>query len=184
MISTFLFAAAMLVPVGPSEIPSSQEVVFTKPTYEHKLTKKHIQLDKLDLDDRSTWEIAPPDAYKVVAWETGDTVVLTPHSSWLSIYKYDFSLSNLTRGSHIRVNPSSHLGDYHKTSHWIIALDHYSNRLFLNDGSCWKVHSDDTIKEWSVNDFVTYGKNDQFLSTCPYLLINAKLKTYVRAEEF
>ena len=106
--------------IGPSGI--CKEEVLPKPSFEHVLASKHVFLDTLELEDHSTWEIAPPDTYKVVGWEAKDIVVLTPHSSWFSVYKYQFSMTNLTRQSYVRVNFTSHPADYQKAG----PLDHLS----------------------------------------------------------
>jgi hypothetical protein len=186
MITFILLAIHALVPIGPSHSVLSKEEVLTKPSFEHLLTSKHVFLDTLELEDRSRWVIAPPDVYKITGWEPNDVVVLTPHSSFFSIYKFQFSLSNLTRKSYVRVNLDLHPCDYKKKCRWVISLDKFGNRLFLNDGSSWKIHPDDTLllQDWDLNDFIVYGKNDQLLTSFPFLLINARLNHYIRAIEF
>ncbi len=156
------------------------------PSPEHVLTSKHVFLDTLELEDHSKWEIAPPDTYKVVGWEPQDKMVLTPHYSWFSIYKYQFSMTNLTRNSYVRVNFVSHPCDYKKMARWVISIDKFSNKLFLNDGTCWNIHPSDVplFKEWDVNDFIVYGRNDQLLAQYPYLLIHVRLNHSIRAQEF
>lgn len=202
MINILLAAGTLLV--QPSDIALT--AALEKPTYEHRLTKKHAMLDKLELEDHSVWDIAPPDSYLFAAWDEGDTVVLTPHSSRFSIFKYDYSLSNTTKGNYVRVNFLAHPCDYQKTCRWVISLDHFSSKLFLNDGSAWKIHPDDVeqFKAWDINDFIIYGSNNEYFwsslfllpinayfnhvtdlfSSYPFLLINARLNHSVRALEF
>jgi hypothetical protein len=186
IIALIIFAAHLNVKVGPTTIVSSKEEIISKPSYEHVLTSVHLSLDSLELEDRSVWTIAPPDAYIVPGWQRGDKVILTPHNSWFSIYKFDYALSNIDRGNYVRVNFASHPCDYQKTARWIINLDTHSNRVFLSDGSSWQIHSDDAalFKSWTLNDFLIYGKNDQLFGTYPFLLINGRLGHCVRAIEF
>jgi|SRR3569832_259873 len=159
--------------------------IAVAPSAEHMLLSKHIYLDALELEDHSKWEIAPPDAYKVVGWQPQDKMVLTPHWSWFSSYKYQYSMTNLTRNSHIRVNFISHPCDYKQKAQWIISIDKFSSKVFLSDGTSWSIHPNDAplIKEWDINDFIIYGKNDQLLNTHPFLLIHVRLNHAARAIE-
>jgi len=180
MLLFIILALHLFIPV------SAQEEVLTKPSFQHLLTSKHIFLDTFELEDRSRWVIAPPDVYKTVNWELKDVVVLTPHSSFFSIYKFQFSLTNLTKNSYVRVNFDYHPCDYKKACRWVISLDKFGLSLFLNDGSSWKIHPDDAthFKEWDLNDFIVYGKNDQLYTKHPFILIKTRLNHYVRAIEF
>lgn len=160
--------------------------ILDKPSSQHLLTSKDIFRDTLELEDHSKWVVAPPDIYKTVGWESQDHLVLTPHQSLFSIYKFQYSVSNLTRNSSVRANFASSPCDYNTLSRWVISINVFANRLFLSDGSSWKIAPEDAslFKDWSINDFIIYGKNDQLLTAFPFILINARLNHHVRAVEF
>ncbi len=157
---------------------------------QHLLTAKHPFLESVELGDHSIWTIAPVDVYKFAAWEISDTLILShntaPYWTYYWYGDFDYFLTNLTQNSYVRVHFGSHPCDYQDSSCWVISLDKFSHRLFLNDGTAWKVHPDDTphFQNWTINDFIVYGKNDQLLSSYPDLLINVRLKHHVRAVKF
>lgn len=186
MLGYIIFALLNLALIGPSKLYSGHGTPITHPSVEHRLAAKRIFLDYLELEDHSVWEIAPPDVRKVVGWEINDTVVLIPHSSWFSIYDYKYSMINLTRDSYVRVNFTSHPSDYAQHTRWVVSIDKYSNKLFLNDGSSWKIDPEQALvlKEWNINDFIVYGRNDKHFTSYPFLLINTRLNQTVCATEF
>lgn len=188
LFSLLLLGLYTFKPIGPSASATTpeKEAVFTALSFQHVLSSKHSFLDTVELEDESAWMVAPPDVYKVVAWEIGDTVVLTPNSSFFSIYQFPYYLTNITRQSYVRVKLTSHPCSYKPKSRWVTSLNTFGQRLFLNDGSSWKIHPDDAdlFQNWSVNDFVIYGCNDQLLTSYPFLLINVRLHQSIRAVEF
>jgi hypothetical protein len=161
----------------------NREDLLIAPSTDHVLISKNVFYDTVTLEDQSTWVVAPPDVYKISGWEPRHAMMLTPHHSYFSSYKFQYTLSNLTLKSSVRVNFVSHPCDYTPKCRWVISLNTYANRLFLNDGSTWKIHPDDAplFKDWGINDFIVYGKNDQLLTTFPFILINTRLDHFVRA---
>jgi hypothetical protein len=157
---------------------------------QHLLTAKPPFLESVELEDHSIWTVAPIDVHILAYWDKNDALVLyySPASYWTYFWYGDFNyyLYNLTQNSYVRVNFKSHPCDYQDSSCWIISLDKFSNRLFMNDGTAWKIHPDDEalFLTWSINDFIIYGKNGIPLSSYPDLLINVRRKHHIRAVKF
>lgn len=139
---------------------------------------------KVELGNGSIWHIAPSDAYKISNnfWYTDDLIVITPNHEWFSSYM--FRMHNQNTGVNVKCN--LHLGPFYNglLTHWIIAINYYTQEIWLQDGSIWQVTGLDssTFSNFCLNDTVIIGINDGFLSsTRPNILINVNTLTHVRA---
>lgn len=140
--------------------------------------------DCIEFEDGSNWKISPSDAYKVISWRKDDPVIVTPNHTWFSHYNY--SITNQTNGASVEANlflaPIS-FGPY---THWIVALDKFSDHLFLEDGSSWKIAFEDRqfFDEYAINDFIIIGHNDTWFTSHNYILINVNMNNHIRAYSF
>jgi hypothetical protein len=150
--------------------------------YEHQYSALINFGEKIALEDKSEWHVAGPDVYKIVSWGTNDTVILTPNHSWFSFYKFDYYLTNTTQNSYARVSLATPSEFYGLKSHWVSSIDKFGGFIFLENGASWKVCPADkeALQDWSLNDHVIYGYNDEWIASYEYLLINTHLKKHVR----
>lgn len=136
--------------------------------------------DTVELEDGSIWSIKPQDRKKTLDWMTGDTIVITPNSSWFN-WTYDFKLINKNTGVAVSANLS--LGPIYNGiyTHWIVKLDYINNEVCLEDGSVWSISGFDSkvLKDWYVNDTVIIGINDAWFSSKANILINVNKLNYV-----
>lgn len=150
--------------------------------------------DTIELNDRSVWLVASSDAKIAMNWARqqeiylanggpGLSVVITPNHSWFS--SYQFCLTEQTTGTSVKAN--LYLGPLYNGlfTHWIVAINYYTQEVCLDDGSIWKLSGLDAgvFNHWLINDTVIIGVNDGFLSSSkPNILINVNTLTYSRAK--
>lgn len=138
--------------------------------------------DSIELEDGSVWSVSPSDGYKALNWLTSDLLVITPNHDWFSSHL--FKMTNQATGISVKCNLSLmpvYNGLY---THWIRAINYYTQEIALEDGSIWQVSGLDssTFSQWLLNDTVIIGVNDGFLSgSKENILINAETLGYVRA---
>lgn len=138
--------------------------------------------DQVELEDGSIWSVASGDSYKTLNWYTSDLIVVTPNHEWFSSYMFRMHNQN----TNVSVKCNLLLGPIYNGifTHWIIAINYYTQEIWLEDGSIWQVTGFDssTFSKWLANDTVILGVNDGFLSSSkPNILINVNTLTYVRA---
>lgn len=138
--------------------------------------------DQVELEDGSIWTVAGGDTYKTLNWYTSDLIVITPNHEWFSSYMFRMHNQN----TNISVKCNLLLGPIYNGlfTHWIIAINYYTQEIWLEDGSIWQVTGLDssTFSKWLANDTMIIGVNDGFLSSSkPNILINVNTLTYVRA---
>ena len=138
--------------------------------------------DSIELEDGSVWTISSSDAFKTLYWLTSDLLVITPNHDWFSSYLY--RITNQSTGVSVKCNLSLipvYNGLY---THWISAINYYTQEIALEDGSIWQISGLDSsvFSKWIVNDTVIIGVNDAFLAgSKENILINAETLSYVRA---
>ena len=129
----------------------------------------------LHLNDGSIWAVWYEDVYKMSYWLATDWIVISRNHSLFS--SYDFKLTNQNTGESVLAN--LHMGPLYDSFYrrWIIAIDDYSNLVYLDDGSVWNMSLFDasTIYEWSVGHTVIIGVSDSFFN--PNFLLNVDLMT-------
>lgn len=153
---------------------------------DHQIVDMFEYGQQVKLEDGTHWNIASPDVYATVTWSQDDTVVITANHSWFSFYRFDYYLNNTTRGSYVRANLDQSPIPFGAQSHWITSIDRYGGFIFLDDGTRWKVSSSDLypFQEWAINDYVVFGKNDEWFASCPLIFINVRLKKHVRVTSY
>jgi hypothetical protein len=179
MLTTLLAASSLIT------IPYVESAPAT-PSYDHTINNILNFCEDIELEDGSHWQVAPPDVYKVVGWKPNETVIVTPNRSWFSFYSSGYYLTNTTQDSYVRVNLTGSPVPFGPVSHWVTSMDKYNGFLFFDNGSCWKISvSDlDLFQSWSINDYVIFGYNDEWLASTDYILINVRLKNHVRANPY
>ncbi|MBA3816092.1 MAG: hypothetical protein H0X29_06155 [Parachlamydiaceae bacterium] len=135
--------------------------------------------DTVEFEDGSVWSVKHNDALKTLNWLATDLIVVTPNRSWLS--SHDFRLTNQNTG--VSVQASLTLGPIYNApfTHWIVGIDYYNNTVYLEDGTVWKMSyfTENSFRNWVVNDTVIIGINDGWLSyTSPNILINVNMLDY------
>lgn len=138
-----------------------------------------MSLYGIELIDRSVWTVNPYHTHILGHWYIDDMIVITPNRSWFS--SYQFCLTNQQTGDSVEVNLT--LGPIYNGyyTNWIVAIDDYYNKVYLNDGSVWSMSAFDSglIRQWEVNDTVIIGVNNGWLSsTRPNILINVNMLNY------
>jgi len=136
--------------------------------------------DLIEIEDGSLWKIRSYDAVDVCCWQEKDLIVIRPNGSWLSNYEYE--LLNLGTGDYVKSNLS--LGSFceGEFTHWIIAIDYWHQRIWLENGMCWEVAGIYTrFKDWVVGDTVILGVYNGWLSSStPNILINVNMNNWQR----
>lgn len=133
----------------------------------------------ISLLDGSIWNVDPADLYTVLTWYVGDMLVITPNNSWFS--NYQFKITNQATGQAVLAN--MYLGPLYfgAYTNWIVQIDYFLDRIYLNDGTVWRMSPFDSsiISNWQINDTVIIGVNDGvFSSLRPNILINVNMLNY------
>lgn len=139
--------------------------------------------ETVEFNDGSIWTISSGDTYKTLNWLTSDLLVVTPNHSWFS--NYMFCITNQNTAVSVKANLL--LGPIYNGifTHWIVAINYYSQEICLEDGSVWKLCGLDSsvFNKWLLNDTVLIGINDGFFSSSkPNILINVNTLSYARAK--
>ena len=141
--------------------------------------------NQIKLDNGSKWKVSETDVYKIImSWNKNDKVTVYPNTSWFVSYNYYLKneISRSMVGANI-VSPPLHRGP---KTHWVQALNKFSGHLFLDDGSSWKIASEDwaLFERWKNGDSVIIGLYKNWVSTYNYILIDVEMNCYVRATPF
>ncbi len=146
----------------------------------------------LKLEDGSEWTFDTEEAYIARSWRAGDTVVLSPKSSWFWSSDFSYILTNKSLGSSIDVNPFLGPVAWGPYTVWVAGIDHTKGHVYLVNGqserSTWVINSSDMylFKDWAVNDTILIGDNDSWLwwfSSYNHVLINVNMNHNLRARE-
>ncbi|MBI3236488.1 MAG: hypothetical protein HYZ48_02095 [Chlamydiales bacterium] len=129
----------------------------------------------LQLEDGSYWEVTSSDRYVLNYWEMEDQLVITPNYNLFS--PGDYFITNKTDNTYVRANLHTGPEMFGPHSHWIIAIDHTSGHITLENGTTWCVYSNDQriFSDWEVNDHIIIGLYDNWLHTFDHTLINANM---------
>ncbi|NGX45286.1 MAG: hypothetical protein K940chlam2_00431 [Chlamydiae bacterium] len=177
-------------------IPSSDDMICStassySPHLYHWVDSFPAQ-NVLKLEDGSEWSFSVDEAYIARSWRGGDTVVISPKSSWFWSYDYSYVLTNKSLGSYIDVNPFVGPVAWGPYTVWVAGIDYTLGQVYLVNGqgerSTWVINSSDIylFKDWAVNDTILIGDNDSWLwwfSSYNHALINVNMNHYLRARE-
>mgnify|MGYP000373122195 CR=1 FL=1 len=170
-----------------SEESSNDELIARKTYYTSHEGVFHRPIavtafgDNVTLEDGSVWHVREKDRHKTLDWLLGDSILILPNHSWFSSYK--FILLNQNTGKKVSVNMI--LGPIYNGiyTHWIVAIDYNTKKIWLEDGSVWDISGFDKsiLNKWLINDTVVIGINDALFSSKINILINVNVLTYVAA---
>lgn len=135
--------------------------------------------DSVTLSDGSIWAVSSEDSYKTLNWLTSDLLIITPNQEFWPSYSY--VITNQNTGIAVRVNMV--LGPLANAvyRHWIVAIDYYMDRVWLEDGSTWSMTDYSAMRQWQPGDTVMIGVNDGwFSSSYPNILINVNMLNHCR----
>ena len=138
----------------------------------------------IEMEDASHWEIVGADQYTLSYWRKNDTLVITPNYDWFS--SGDYFITNRNNNTYVRANLYVGPTAFGQYSHWIIAIDHVSGHVTLENGTVWCVYGSDSylFREWEVNDHVILGLHDSWFNSFDHILINVNMDTHVRAKQY
>jgi hypothetical protein len=129
--------------------------------------------DSIQLDNGSSWAVRHRDRGTVRQWNTGDAIVIETGRffSW-STYK----LVNYTRNVSVDVELNDPVCNG-IMSHWVAEVNPFEGYLRLQDGSVWRMSTNELLN-WQVNDDVIIALSKNFFSSSSsYVLINPRVKT-------
>jgi hypothetical protein len=135
------------------------------------------------LQDGSLWSIRSIDQHKMPLWYSGDQIVITPNHTWFSSYKYQMNNQNIGQDAEVNLKVGPYLdGPF---TYRVVAIDYFLKEVQLNDGTWWDISIFDgaLLDKWLPGDYVIIGINDEYdSSTRPYILINANINTWIKAD--
>lgn len=145
--------------------------------------------EAIQLKDGSVWTVSPEDTNKIINWVVedasrgipGDIIVITPNDVKGSSYRY--RLNNQNNGVAVAVNLHLYVNPlYHNVlNHRIIDLDHFLQRVWLEDGTVWDLSWWDYSSRWERGDTIILGINTgSRSSSMPNILINCRLLNHAR----
>lgn len=136
----------------------------------------------IEIEDGSQWKMAPN--YSARYWRHGDTLAITPNNSWNSDYNY--YVVNKTTGSYVPADLILGPIAFGPWSHWVIGLDSLQGKVFLENGSTWKVSSNDEnmLRDWQINDTIIFGRNSSWFSSYDHVLINVNLNQFIHVKQY
>ncbi len=147
---------------------------------------KNIENDNgsLELEDGSQWEVSSFDVRQLRKWSQGEKIAITPNYSWFS--SYDYYITNKSDGSYVRANLSKEPLKFGPQSHWIVDLDRYGGRIYLENNTIWHVDPKNypLLKDWITSDHLILGTCDAWASPYDYILINTHGRDYVRVSQY
>ena len=138
----------------------------------------------VELEDGSHWEICPSDAYVLRGWRREDSIVITPNYNWFASYGYH--ITNKTANSYVRANMYVGPLAFGPYSHWIVDVDYFGGKVYLENQTVWSVSSQDMhiLKDWAVNDHIIFGLYDSWFSHFDHILINVNMDDHLRVRQY
>lgn len=150
----------------------------------HTLYARGWDSSWIEFEDGSSWKIRWDDRHLIQHWLPTDKLIVC-QAGWFKAF--DFVVVNL---DHFNdeiyadlplVSSNDHIvGSY---TRYIKAIDFNSGMIWLNDGSSWLVYHRDSswLYDWHPGEIVVIGINKGWgQDAAPYILINRKLRDYVR----
>jgi len=141
----------------------------------HAISKYGLSGNWILLEDGSKWKTVQCDYDDVITWSIGDVVYITQSNSVLC--GYDYMMINFTKKTVVYVNRLVKPTYFGPNSRFIVAIDHESKRLLLNDGTWWSVSEYD--ERWEENHTLIIGVNSGFdKEDYPFILINVGIDVF------
>ena len=139
--------------------------------------------DVVRLHDSSEWLVnnnlhwfdSLSDRHIILTWLSTDRIFIKPNLSWISSYPY--VLENRTTGETVEVDlmiPPLSGGLY---TRFIVAINHDSRQVQLNDGSIWNISFKESyFYKWKLGHRLLIGVSPEWRTAYyPHVLINSAL---------
>lgn len=131
--------------------------------------------DNIQLHDGSLWYVHPYQKNRVRYWVQSENIFIKPNAACFSMYKY--VLQNRDTQEVIEVN---YLGDQAfpgMYTHWIVEIDFFNKKVYLNDNTVWQIRSSEyAFNKWRVQDRLIIGVNNRWRHAAyPHILINTSM---------
>jgi hypothetical protein len=140
--------------------------------------------DSLGIEDGSIWDVDLRDSDLMHYWFPDDPIAITQNTDWFSSYKY--RIINKNHGTSIAANLSMGpiVGGEHSLQ--ITQIDYCNGLAILTDSSSWQISLRDYLQfpQWSIGDYIILGTNSGWDSSCPCILINSNMNTFIRAKQY
>lgn len=137
----------------------------------------------VELEDGSFWKVNSFDMHKIRSWASNDILTITPNS-WP--FSGEYKISNMTTGDSIAADLYVGPIAFGPNTHWIISIDPWLNRVYLENGTYWDVRSLDShiLSQWTINDTVILGRGDnEWFGFHDSVLINVDMNQYAYANQ-
>ncbi len=145
----------------------------------HFLASYSVFDNTVELEDGSFWKVRSGDMFKVLDWALNDDLSIVPN---YGIVSGRYSIINRETGQSVVadlvIGPEA-LG---QNTHWIIGIDRWLGRVYLENGTYWDVRGIDQylLSDWEINDTVILGDGaNEWLGHHDSILINVNLDHYV-----
>jgi len=145
----------------------------------HAINKLGLLGDWVRLEDGSRWQVALSDCDDVLMWSIGDLVYITQSHSVLC--SYDYMMINHTKKTVVYANRLVKPAYFGPNSRFIVAVDHDSERILLNDGTWWTIseYDESLLHKWKENHTLIIGVNSGFDRVAyPFILINVGIDIF------
>jgi len=156
------------------------ELLFDDPRT-HFLASYSLFDNTLELEDGSYWQVRSGDMYKVLSWALNDDLTITPN---YTLYAGQYLISNPTTGQSVAADLVIGPVDLGPNTHWVIAIDRWLGRVYLENGTSWDVRGLDQglLSDWAINDTVILGDGaNEWFGRHDSILINVNMDHYVYA---
>lgn len=147
----------------------------------HFLTSFSLFDNTIELEDGSFWQVYPHDMFKVLSWALNDDLSVAPN---YSIYAGQYLITNHVTGDSLAADLIVGPVDLGPNTHWILGIDRWLGRVYLENGTFWDVRGLDRhlLADWEVNDTVILGDGaNEWLGHHDSILINVNMDHYVYA---
>ena len=181
--SQFLFAPSLM---SKPKISLASSYGYAFPINCHSLISISDSFRSVEIEDGSFWDISPMDCYVLRNWRRGDSLCITPNSSWLC--PYDYYITNKSdSNSYVRANLSP-IGpkEYGPFSHWVVDIDYFGGHVYLENKMIWCVDPQDMyiLREWQISDHIIFGKHDSWFSPYDHILINVNMDNFIHVKQY
>lgn len=155
------------------------DIIVAGDARDHYLASYSYFDQNIELEDGSFWSIRGSDMHKILNWAQNDPLTICPNNRLFgSTYLIQNRVTGETVEADLIIGPIAFGGN----THWVVGIDLWLHRIYLEDGSYWDVRGIDSISQWSVNDTIVLGDGkNEWLGRHDSILINVNLNTYVYA---
>jgi len=137
----------------------------------------------IELEDGSFWKVNGFDMHKLRSWASNDVLTIIPNS-WP--FSGEYKITNRTTGDSIAADLFIGPIAFGPSTHWIVSIDPWLNRVYLENGTYWDVRSLDShlLSQWALNDTVILGRGgNEWFGFHDSTLINVNMNQHAYANQ-